>query len=751
MKYFVVSMILGFLGVSCTTQRVLPTLEITVIPMKFDQNTEPKQQLQALQGLVKDRPEWQKYSADLKLALQAEHHQKLAEWHLASEAWLDIVSNFEGDIAFYAFDQWQIVIAKVLGSEADSETIARFFWKETNGPQSWFARKNKLESPNDMKAFLSKDQDESEEKFADDFQSIKTKDPLYLRSAKLYCKTKSRNEWRAYVKAIPVGLRDYWQALVHVCSDQRQAALDLFSKTLFELRKKKESLPFAVSSARHIVDLERYFGNREAAANGFLVLVTLLKDDRLDAVSMGMDSKYDWHYELINTTLWAARYRAMVGDYLSARAFVQDALKKIEASSEKIGQMTRKQSDSIQELRAEAHHIHGYRISLEQQDFSGAYFQNRQGLALENLSETWQDRFAWFDGWYQYLDGKPKAALKSWKTLLTSTRSKSLKEQVLFWMAKVHRDLGNRSKFSEYFRALEKNYPLGFYGLYGADYYKWEKPTWLDKNEMAMRKELSNWDVDIGPLLRDETLNRLRLRAEIALLIEAKHLAPMTAKELYREARKRLKLKNTEAHLFVTRILYMNNLFPLAMGHTTNVAIAEPKIWHKYPEQVLVYYPAPFEDVFSEGSSRYPLSREFLLAIARQESGFRADATSWAGAKGLLQLMPKTAGKFSKQELSEKELIDRLEDPKFNVHVGSRYLDHLRSYYKGNWVSVIASYNAGEYVVDRWNTKRSFSDDMVWIENIPFTETKNYVKKVMRNWLIYKSLYSATPQNVTSH
>jgi len=134
--------------------------------------------------------------------------------------------------------------------------------------------------------------------------------------------------------------------------------------------------------------------------------------------------------------------------------------------------------------------------------------------------------------------------------------------------------------------------------------------------------------------------------------------------------------------------------------------------------------------------------KALVLALIRQESGFTKQAVSTAGARGLMQLLPSTAAKVAKAirlAFSPK----KLDDPDFNVRVGSAYLDGLVSDFEGSYILALASYNAGPSRAKRWI--REYGDprdpqvDVVdWIEMIPFTETRNYVQRVMESVEIYR-------------
>jgi soluble lytic murein transglycosylase len=139
-----------------------------------------------------------------------------------------------------------------------------------------------------------------------------------------------------------------------------------------------------------------------------------------------------------------------------------------------------------------------------------------------------------------------------------------------------------------------------------------------------------------------------------------------------------------------------------------------------------------------------------LFALMRQESEFNADAVSHAGAHGLMQLMPATARLIAK-EIGEHYHRTRLTDPAYNIQLGAAYLAHLIDQYDGSYVMALAAYNAGPHRVDRWVKKfgdpRDPKTDVIdWVESITFSETRNYVQRVMENLQIYRArLGEGTP------
>jgi soluble lytic murein transglycosylase len=153
--------------------------------------------------------------------------------------------------------------------------------------------------------------------------------------------------------------------------------------------------------------------------------------------------------------------------------------------------------------------------------------------------------------------------------------------------------------------------------------------------------------------------------------------------------------------------------------------------------------------LFRAGFPLIPMPRNagaeqaLLLAITRQESAFDVRAVSGSGARGLMQLMPGTASGTAKSIGVPYRLAALTSDATYNVELGQAYLDGLISDFNGSYVLAIASYNAGPGNVRKWmatnGDPRSTDVDVVdWVEEIPFSETRNYVQRVLENLQVYR-------------
>lgn len=150
-----------------------------------------------------------------------------------------------------------------------------------------------------------------------------------------------------------------------------------------------------------------------------------------------------------------------------------------------------------------------------------------------------------------------------------------------------------------------------------------------------------------------------------------------------------------------------------------------------------VRFPLAYRDTVEKASSISTVETTLIYAIARQESAFATNARSSAGARGLMQLMPSTARQTARKS-GIKHRDSFLYDPEYNIQLGSRYLNELLGKYNGNRILAAAAYNAGPHRVNTWIKKTSLALPFdVWIETIPFKETRGYVQNILAFSVIY--------------
>ena len=150
-------------------------------------------------------------------------------------------------------------------------------------------------------------------------------------------------------------------------------------------------------------------------------------------------------------------------------------------------------------------------------------------------------------------------------------------------------------------------------------------------------------------------------------------------------------------------------------------------------------YKLEYAEYVKKYANEYNVDEYLIYAIIKAESNFESNAESHRGAKGLMQLMYSTAEDISKRigiELNEDNILE----PDININLGTKYISMLIQKYN-NINLALAAYNAGSGNVDGWIEKGTLKSDGSDIENVPFTETNNYVRKILRDYEIYKNIY----------
>ncbi len=150
-------------------------------------------------------------------------------------------------------------------------------------------------------------------------------------------------------------------------------------------------------------------------------------------------------------------------------------------------------------------------------------------------------------------------------------------------------------------------------------------------------------------------------------------------------------------------------------------------------------YTKKYEEYVYKYSSINNIDPMLTFAVIKAESNFNSNAVSKSNAIGLMQLMENTAIEMG-DSIDETINKEKLYDPETNIKLGTRYLAELLKRYNNNLNLTLAAYNAGIGNVEEWISSGIIKEDGSDIENIPFKETNNYVRKILRDYEIYKSI-----------
>ena len=152
-------------------------------------------------------------------------------------------------------------------------------------------------------------------------------------------------------------------------------------------------------------------------------------------------------------------------------------------------------------------------------------------------------------------------------------------------------------------------------------------------------------------------------------------------------------------------------------------------------------YQMHYQDTINDYAKIYILDPYLVTALIREESYFNPQAGSGAGARGLMQLMPATASYIAYKSNINYSGAGSLYNPVKNIELGCAYLDYAKNQLYENDMLAVASYNGGPNAVRSWKSTLNYQNFDEFIENIPYPETRDYVKKVYRSYWVYLNAY----------
>ncbi|MBY0369370.1 lytic transglycosylase domain-containing protein, partial [bacterium] len=288
--------------------------------------------------------------------------------------------------------------------------------------------------------------------------------------------------------------------------------------------------------------------------------------------------------------------------------------------------------------------------------------------------------------------------------------------RALYWLFRTQTKLEDR-KADDTLESLQAKYPFSFHSLVA------QTSIGKDPGELLNRPTpepttRSRQDPEVNTLLEQvEILHRLEFNAAAGKVLNwAVALGKGAEPELLLYMAELKKVEND----------YRSKLFLLS-----DVLYKNPSLISR--QSLELYFPKVLFPVFEKQSS--VIDPYFLLAIARRESAFNTRAVSTANARGLLQVLPKTSRRISKKT--------NLFDPETNVEVGAKYVAGLLNRTEGNVHYALAAYNAGPNKLQAWTKNYPTDDPILFIDLIPFRETREYVGSVLRNYYWYRRIHQA--------
>jgi soluble lytic murein transglycosylase len=163
---------------------------------------------------------------------------------------------------------------------------------------------------------------------------------------------------------------------------------------------------------------------------------------------------------------------------------------------------------------------------------------------------------------------------------------------------------------------------------------------------------------------------------------------------------------------------------------------------HEWDSRLIrVAFPFPYRALVQREAAEWGIDPITMASIIRQESAFKADIVSHAGAVGLMQVMPPTGAELARTHGPRGFREINLTAPEVNLHLGAAFFVDMSARYDDDLPLVLSAYNAGPTRATRWSRYPEVADPLRFTERIPFVETRGYVKNVRRNVGVYRALY----------
>jgi len=329
--------------------------------------------------------------------------------------------------------------------------------------------------------------------------------------------------------------------------------------------------------------------------------------------------------------------------------------------------------------------------------------------------------------------GDLAAAINWVKPIPAQNAESEFAPEATFWMGKWATRLGQAQQAQQAFEQVLTQHPDSYYAWRSASMLGWEVGDFTSVRQLdpAIARPKARPPVPAGSdTLRE--LNLLGQDADAWALWQTEFRDPQTPSvaEQFTDGVMRLGIGDNLDGIFMVSYL------------SERETPAEQAEYKKLKQQLgywYALYPFPFMGEIEAWSAERQLNPLLVTALIRQESRFMPNIKSVVGATGLMQVMPET-GDWIAEKINIKQFD--LAKPEDNIKLGTWYLDYTHEEYADNSMLAVASYNAGPGAVGKWVTEKGLGDMDEFVETIPYSETRGYVKSVFQNYWNYLRLYN---------
>ena len=409
--------------------------------------------------------------------------------------------------------------------------------------------------------------------------------------------------------------------------------------------------------------------------------------------------------DLVNNSVFQKKYpSAEVMSYGIARIGRRDPIGAIKTWERLKDKYTFNQSQKLRVFEAIA-----LRFALRKNNQALIWFQKVVTDTLDPVYEDWLIRAALYHRDWQLVKERVEAMPKEQRDL----------SQWQYWYARALEQLGDKRTAQQIYTkvATDQSY-YGFlaeYRLHKTIEIK-NNPPLITSSEIAAVKQLPGFQ-------RAALLYQLKLESDAMLELIY----------LFHEA-------NEHQQYIIAKLISDWQWYPETLMLTNKLF---------YKDDFVLRFPLLYKNTVLLNATLRKLNPALIYAVIRQESYFGSGSISPAGAIGLMQLMPTTALRTAKQFQFKYSGIKELLNAEFNIAFGSAHLRKTLGDFAGNAVLTIAAYNAGPDAVHRWLPVGTALPADIWIETIPFHETRHYIKNVISNFIIYQYRLGQVPNLAT--
>ncbi|MEE2836991.1 MAG: transglycosylase SLT domain-containing protein [Myxococcota bacterium] len=366
-------------------------------------------------------------------------------------------------------------------------------------------------------------------------------------------------------------------------------------------------------------------------------------------------------------------------------------------------------------------------------------------------------RILWSLGWIHYREANYAEALRLFESLLKEGVRGGVgegRDRTLYWAGRTALKTSDAERARRYFGELLRDYPVNYYTSSLLDFVAIRGFSVKPAAEATKAVTLGS----DAPLVKAEGLARAGIR-NAARKGLSQYLSSVLPKQLGRASQRsfagsvRLAPINEPSSQQLERVSALLEQLNRsgrarwlrglqAAGELPPLTPTQRDKWLKEA------HPRPFWYAVRKWGKRHRVDPMLMYALIRQESQFNPRAISSADALGLMQIIPPTAkqiaGWLRIRNPSRKSMLE----PNLNIRLGSRYLAYLLKRYRGRVAHAIAAYNAGPMRVDRWKRRHQGRPIDEWVEEIPFDETRDYVKRVLSGYIGYRMRFGVENSSV---